>query len=59
MQKYADESTEVPKPSHWGGFLVRPSIIEFWHGRPSRLHDRLQFTKQEDSSEWKMERLAP
>jgi pyridoxamine 5'-phosphate oxidase len=48
----------VPRPGYWGGYLVKPVIIEFWQGRPSRLHDRLQYSLQEDGS-WKMERLAP
>jgi pyridoxamine 5'-phosphate oxidase len=50
---------EVPKrPEHWGGFIVKPVIMEFWQGRPSRLHDRLQYTLDEKGS-WKLERLAP
>lgn len=48
---------EIPKPPHWGGFRVKPSSIEFWQGRPNRLHDRLKFTKENDA--WKIERLAP
>lgn len=48
----------IERPSHWGGFIVLPSVIEFWQGRPSRLHDRLQYTLQADGS-WKIERLAP
>ncbi|MEI6950757.1 pyridoxamine 5'-phosphate oxidase [Paraflavisolibacter sp. H34] len=48
----------VPRPSHWGGFLVQPIIVEFWQGRPSRLHDRIQYSLQEDQT-WKIERLAP
>ncbi len=49
---------EVSKPLHWGGYLVKPVIIEFWQGQPGRLHDRLQFTLDENGS-WKLERLAP
>src|SRR5581483_11795100 len=49
---------EVPLPSNWGGFVLKPQRIEFWQGRPSRLHDRFQYTKQLDDS-WKLERLAP
>ncbi len=49
---------EVPRPEHWGGYLVKPVIVEFWQGRPGRLHDRLQYTLQ-DNGEWKLERLAP
>jgi pyridoxamine 5'-phosphate oxidase len=48
---------EVPKPNHWGGYVVIPSKIEFWQGRASRLHDRIQFTLINNS--WKIERLSP
>lgn len=48
---------EVPRPENWGGFYIIPDRIEFWQGRPSRLHDRLVFTRQHDL--WKIERLAP
>ncbi|MGB6152353.1 MAG: pyridoxamine 5'-phosphate oxidase [Pricia sp.] len=53
---YKDKAIERPK--HWGGYLVPPKSMEFWQGRPNRLHDRILYTLQEDS-EWKMERLAP
>jgi pyridoxamine 5'-phosphate oxidase len=46
------------RPAHWGGYRLVPSSIEFWQGRPSRLHDRLVFTRQPDSS-WTLQRLAP
>jgi pyridoxamine 5'-phosphate oxidase len=49
---------EVPLPPNWGGFVLKPERIEFWQGRPSRLHDRFQFARQPDGL-WKMERLAP
>jgi pyridoxamine 5'-phosphate oxidase len=49
---------EIPKPPHWGGYRVKPFKIEFWQGRPSRLHDRIQYTLQ-DKGTWKIERLAP
>jgi pyridoxamine 5'-phosphate oxidase len=49
---------DIPRPPHWGGYLVRPVTIEFWQGRPSRLHDRLQYTLQENGG-WIIERLAP
>jgi pyridoxamine 5'-phosphate oxidase len=48
---------EIPKPPHWGGYAVKPTAIEFWQGRPNRLHDRLLFTRKAD--EWKISRLAP
>jgi pyridoxamine 5'-phosphate oxidase len=49
---------ELKRPPHWGGYIVTPVIIEFWQGRPSRLHDRIQYTLEEDGS-WKIERLSP
>ncbi len=48
----------IKRPDYWGGYVVRPVIMEFWQGRPGRLHDRLQYTLQQDN-EWKIERLAP
>lgn len=52
------EGREISRPPHWGGYLVQPVVVEFWQGRPSRLHDRIQYTLQ-DGGEWKIERLAP
>jgi pyridoxamine 5'-phosphate oxidase len=52
------EKSNIQRPSNWGGYIVKPVIIEFWQGRPGRLHDRLQYTLQQNG-EWKMERLAP
>jgi pyridoxamine 5'-phosphate oxidase len=54
MDKYPEN---VPMPDHWGGYLVKPESIEFWQGRPSRLHDRIRFTKK--SNAWTIERIAP
>ena len=48
---------EVPRPPHWGGLRVRHERVEFWQGRPSRLHDRLRYTKRQNG--WRIERLAP
>jgi pyridoxine/pyridoxamine 5'-phosphate oxidase len=57
---YEDAGVPVPKPGHWGGFLVRPLAMEFWQGRPSRLHDRLRYSRTStDSNDWKLERLYP
>ncbi len=47
----------VPRPDHWGGYRVIPEMVEFWQGRPSRLHDRIRYRK--DESQWLIERLAP
>lgn len=55
-EKFSSET--VTRPPHWGGYRVKPVIIEFWQGRSSRLHDRLQYSLQENGT-WKIERLAP
>lgn len=49
---------KIERPAHWGGYLVKPVIFEFWQGQPGRLHDRLQYSLIDDGS-WKLERLAP
>ena len=49
---------DVPLPPNWGGFILQPERIEFWQGRPSRLHDRFSYSRQSDGS-WKIERLSP
>lgn len=51
------EGVEVPCPPHWGGFRVVPSMVEFWQGQPSRMHDRLRYDRVEDA--WRRTRLAP
>ncbi|MBW8876620.1 MAG: pyridoxamine 5'-phosphate oxidase [Acidobacteria bacterium] len=55
-ERFADG--DVPLPDDWGGFRVRPEIVEFWQGRPSRLHDRLRYVRLPEDG-WRIERLAP
>ena len=60
MKKYYNKfhGEEVPRPEHWGGYLVEPNVIEFWQGKPGRLHDRLQYSLSENEG-WVIHRLAP
>lgn len=55
-KKYANKN--IPKPPHWGGYEIHPISIEFWQGRPNRMHDRIRYRLQKDFS-WKLERLSP
>lgn len=51
------EDNNIYRPDHWGGYLIRPTTIEFWQGRPNRMHDRIVYYKTEEG--WSMHRLAP
>ena len=55
-EKFGDN---IPRPEHWGGYIVKPNLIEFWQGRSSRLHDRIQYIKNDNVNSWQIERLAP
>jgi len=57
LERRWPEGTEVPMPDFWGGYRLRPQRMEFWQGRPSRLHDRFRYTRDEES--WLVARLAP
>lgn len=53
------EGTTVPLPDFWGGYRLIPDYIEFWQGRPSRLHDRIVYTRDSGSGDWNLQRLCP
>jgi pyridoxamine 5'-phosphate oxidase len=57
IEKRFEGKTVLPKPKQWGGYRVDPHAIEFWQGRPSRLHDRILYTRSDD--QWTISRLAP
>ena len=52
------QGKEIPRPDYWGGIIVKPVSVEFWQGRPNRLHDRIRYEIQEDYN-WKIDRLSP
>ena len=55
-----NEGSEVPRPDYWGGYVLQPNRMEFWQGRPSRLHDRFVYEREDAASEnWTLRRLAP
>lgn len=57
-QAYQSHSV-IPRPKHWGGYVLIPGTIEFWQGRESRLHDRLEYYRDTDTVDWKTRRLSP
>lgn len=57
MEKKFENATTIPRPHQWGGYQIDPYLIEFWQGRPNRLHDRIEYTKTDGV--WKILRLAP
>jgi pyridoxamine 5'-phosphate oxidase len=61
IERFETAGSDVPRPPHWGGFRVAPTLVEFWQGRRSRLHDRICYRREEapDQAGWRIERLAP
>jgi pyridoxamine 5'-phosphate oxidase len=60
LNAVVEQAGEVPKrPNHWGGYCLKPDRVEFWQGRPNRLHDRLCYRLNDDQTTWHLERLAP
>lgn len=57
LERRYDNAAHIPRPTHWGGYRLRPDTIEFWQGGDNRLHDRLRYSRQ--GKEWKIVRLAP
>jgi len=63
-QRFAPQGESIPRPAHWGGYRMVPEALEFWQGRPSRLHDRIRYVRNPGAAatgqpEWRIERLAP
>jgi len=56
---YRDAGEAIPRPPHWGGYRVVPDTLEFWQGRPSRMHDRIRYRRDAAAGQWTIERLAP
>ena len=59
VEKQWEEKEKIKVPDFWGGIRIRPRLVEFWQGRESRLHDRFVYEREDESMEWKVERLSP
>jgi pyridoxamine 5'-phosphate oxidase len=63
VEKKFEGEEKIPVPEFWGGLRIKPVVVEFWQGRPSRLHDRFMYTREDGGqgkdAEWKIERLSP
>jgi pyridoxamine 5'-phosphate oxidase len=57
--RYQHAGDRVPRPPHWGGYVLAPDVVEFWQGRPSRLHDRIRYRRAAPDAAWSIDRLAP
>ena len=57
--QYSSAGEEIPRPPHWGGYRLHPSVLEFWQGRLSRLHDRIRYRRDPQHDRWSIDRLAP
>lgn len=59
QQRFSDPSISIPKPPHWGGFVLTPFSIEFWQGQSARLHDRFEYRRAHVDGPWTVQRLSP
>jgi pyridoxamine 5'-phosphate oxidase len=59
LEKKYEGVEVIPRPPFWGGYRIKPTLIEFWHDQANRLHDRLQFTRDAQESVWQVKRLSP